>query len=80
MKAKINLVDLAGSSKRADPYSEADYLVTDGIRSVVPYVHEFTTHAKGRWVGREIRKITEKKKNISEYNANYLFLLPTSFK
>jgi hypothetical protein len=46
-----------GSSKRADPYSEAEYSCSDGIRSVIPYVHEFTTHAKGRWVGREIIEV-----------------------
>lgn len=45
------------SSKRADPYSEAEYSCSDGIRSVIPYVHEFTTHAKGRWVGREIIEV-----------------------
>lgn len=45
------------SSKRADPYSEAEYSCVDGIRSVIPYVHEFTTHAKGRWIGREIIEV-----------------------
>lgn len=57
LSAHSTIMGRKGSSKRADPYSEADYLVTDGIRSVVPYVHEFTTHAKGRWVGREIIEV-----------------------
>ena len=47
----------SSTSRRADPYSEAEYLVSDGVRSVIPYVHEFTTHAKGRWVGREIIEV-----------------------
>lgn len=46
-----------GSSKHANPYAEAEYSVSDGIRSVIPYVHEFTTHAKGRWIGREIIEV-----------------------
>jgi 23S rRNA-/tRNA-specific pseudouridylate synthase len=40
-----------------DPYKEASYSIVDGIRSVVPYVHEFTTYAKGRWIGREIIEV-----------------------
>ena len=44
-------------ASRVDPYSEADYLCHDGVRSVIPYIHEFTTHAKGRWIGREITEV-----------------------
>lgn len=44
-------------SSRVDPYSEADYLCHGGVRSVIPYIHEYTTHAKGRWVGREITEV-----------------------
>jgi 23S rRNA-/tRNA-specific pseudouridylate synthase len=45
------------SSKRTNPYLESEYSCSDGIRSVVPYVHEFTTFAKGRWLGREIIEV-----------------------
>jgi tRNA pseudouridine synthase 9 len=44
-------------SNQKDPYSEAEYSVSEGVRSVIPYVHEFTTHAKGRWIGREIIEV-----------------------
>jgi hypothetical protein len=47
-------VDIMGRKSRGNPYSEADYVVADGMRSVIPYVHNFTTFAKARWIGREI--------------------------
>jgi hypothetical protein len=46
-----------GNLKISDPYIETEYSVFEGIRSVIPYVHEFTTHAKGRWIGREIIEV-----------------------
>ena len=39
---------------------ECCYSVIDGIRSVVPYIHEFTTFAKGRWLDREILEVLSK--------------------
>ena len=30
------------------------YVLRDGRRHVVPYLHEFATHAKGRWLGRKV--------------------------
>jgi tRNA pseudouridine synthase 9 len=42
---------------RRDPYLEASYSIANGVRSVIPYVHEFTTYAKGRWIGREIIEV-----------------------
>lgn len=46
-----------GNFKTTDPYIETEYSISEGIRSVIPYVHEFTTHAKGRWIGREIIEV-----------------------
>ena len=44
--------------QRGDPYDEAQYMTTpDGVRMVVPYTHNFTTYAKGRWIGREIIEV-----------------------
>ena len=44
--------------QRGDPYDEAQYATTpDGVRMVVPYTHNFTTYAKGRWIGREIIEV-----------------------
>lgn len=44
-------------NKSGKGYTEADYLVEDNIRSVIPYVHNFVTHAKGRWLGRELIEV-----------------------
>lgn len=44
-------------SARPDPYLETEYSTVDGVRSVIPYIHEFKTHAKGRWIGREIIEV-----------------------
>lgn len=43
--------------KVAPNYSEASYIITNGIRYVAPYVFEFTTFAKGRWLGRELFEV-----------------------
>ena len=33
------------------------YVLGSGQRHVVPYVHTFTSHAKGRWVGRSVFEV-----------------------
>ena len=30
------------------------YHIQDGIRYVIPHIHEYKTFAKGRWLGREL--------------------------
>jgi len=37
-----------------DEYSETDYIIEGKVRHVVPYIHEYTTYAKGRWIGKTI--------------------------
>ena len=44
-----------------DSFVKAEYIITnDGaniIRSVKPYIQEFKTFAKGRWLGREVIEV-----------------------
>jgi hypothetical protein len=37
----------------ASTFSEASYIIADGVRYVTPYVHEFTTFAKGKCSGQQ---------------------------
>jgi tRNA pseudouridine synthase 9 len=34
-----------------------EYSIVNGVRYVKPYVHEFKTFAKGRWLGRELIEV-----------------------
>ena len=45
------------ANKRGDKRSKPEYIITDGVRYVKPYVHEFKTFAKGRWLGRELLEV-----------------------
>lgn len=36
------------------------YHVADGTRRVLPYVHTFTSFAKGRWLGRPLLEVLSK--------------------
>ena len=51
------------SLKKAEP--KASYTISEGIRFVTPYVHSFTTFAKGRWLGRELLSVL-----MSEFGAH----------
>lgn len=48
------------------------YEIIDGVRHVIPYTHEFSTHCKGRWVGKEIFQVvtTEFGGHSKEYWEN----------
>lgn len=40
--------------------AECSYIIEDNdryVRSVKPYFQEFRTHAKGRWIGREVLEV-----------------------
>ena len=39
---------------------KVEYFVDGNSRTIVPYVHEFTTFAKGRWYNREILEVLSK--------------------
>ena len=39
---------------------EAVYEIRNGVRYVKPYIHEYTTHAKGRWIHRNILDVLSK--------------------
>ena len=39
---------------------KVEYIVDGNSRTIVPYVHEFTTFAKGRWYNREILEVLSK--------------------
>jgi len=39
---------------------KVDYIVDGNSRTIIPYVHEFTTFAKGRWYNREILEVLSK--------------------
>lgn len=41
------------------------YRIDNNIRLVIPYVYEFTTHAKGRWIGKELLEVL-----CSEFGAH----------
>eukprot|EP01041_Mallomonas_annulata_P003530 gene3530-7023_t len=43
-----------------DEYDATEYLVKDNLRCVVPYIHEYTTYAKGRWLGKGISEVLVK--------------------
>jgi hypothetical protein len=34
--------------------SKPNYIIHDNVRSVEPYIHDFTTYAKGRWLNRNL--------------------------
>ena len=53
MGKKINTQKSADKSQ----YVEASYRIEGNTRHVVPYVHEFKTFAKGRWLGRSILEV-----------------------
>ncbi|XP_031563039.1 RNA pseudouridylate synthase domain-containing protein 2-like [Actinia tenebrosa] len=38
-------------------YNETSYFVRNGLRYVTPYHFTFTTHCKGRWVGRQLFEV-----------------------
>lgn len=41
-------------------FPDCTYTITGGIRSVLPYIHEFKSYAKGRWLGRELLEVLTK--------------------
>jgi tRNA pseudouridine32 synthase len=41
-------------------FQDCTYSIVGGIRSVLPYVHEFKSYAKGRWLGRELLEVLVK--------------------
>ena len=43
--------------KEVTEYGETEYNLIDGVRHVVPYVHQYMTHAKGRWLYRELLEV-----------------------
>lgn len=47
------------------PEARATYIMKGGVRYVAPYVHEFATFAKGRWLGRELLEVLH-----SEFGAH----------
>ncbi|KAK3703969.1 hypothetical protein QZH41_009886, partial [Actinostola sp. cb2023] len=51
-KAKLTARKKPGFDKEL--YDETSYFVKNGLRHVVPYYFTFTTHCKGRWIGRKL--------------------------
>ena len=43
--------------KSQRPIPPPEYSIVDGVRYVKPYVHEFVTNAKGRWLQRELLEV-----------------------
>lgn len=43
-----------------DVYNQTEYNVVDEIRYVVPYIHEYSTYAKGRWLNKKILDVLMK--------------------
>lgn len=39
------------------PPIQVEYVIKDGLRSVVPYVYAFTARAKGRWWGKPVLEV-----------------------
>ena len=47
----------ASAMKKSRFSPEPEYNIVNGVRYVKPYVHEFKTFAKGRWLGRELIEV-----------------------
>ena len=46
--------------RKVKELEKVEYIVDGDSRTIVPYVHEFTTFAKGRWYNREILEVLSK--------------------
>ncbi|XP_050529421.1 pseudouridylate synthase RPUSD2-like [Daktulosphaira vitifoliae] len=48
---------LEGKNVLSNIYNETSYYFENGLRKVYPYYYTFTTHTKGRWVGRTLLEV-----------------------
>jgi len=46
---------------RSGVQQQGEYRLEDGVRHVEPYIFTHSTHAKGRWYGREVLEGKQKK-------------------
>ena len=57
MGHKNKKAKLARADEKKETEKPAEYKIEGNVRNVLPYVHTFTAHAKGRWVGRLLLEV-----------------------
>jgi hypothetical protein len=54
---------------------QGEYRLEDGVRHVEPYIYTHSTHAKGRWYGREVLEGTMKKREKKRWGKGVMMII-----
>ena len=75
----VEMVSKKKGKKQSDVSSgvqqQGEYRLEDGVRHVEPYIYTHSTHAKGRWYGREVLEGTMKKREKKRWGEGEMMFI-----